>query len=86
MTILDRVSKNQGIEEQAILEHFSADEETRDISSAGSRNPAPLDDELVLMSYLERREGKVFVTEKGKAKLREFRETLTKKEWQALRL
>ena len=38
------------------------------------------------MSYLERREGKVFVTEKGKAKLREFRETLTKKEWQALRL
>ncbi|MGD0657179.1 MAG: hypothetical protein ABSD38_03865 [Syntrophorhabdales bacterium] len=86
VTILDRVSKNQGIEEQAILEHFSADERREIYPPLVHEILLPLDDELVLMSYLERREGKVFVTEKGKAKLREFRETLTKKEWQALRL
>jgi hypothetical protein len=46
----------------------------------------PLDDELVLMDYLERKNGRVFVTEKGARKLEEFGKTLTEDERKALRL
>ena len=86
MVILDRVSKNEGIPEETILERFS-DEEKEEIYPPLVREILfPLDDELVIMGYLDRRDGHVFVTEKGDAKLEEFRKVLTIEEKNALGL
>lgn len=86
MTILDRVSQNQGIEEEAIPAAFSEEERDEIYPPLVREMLLPLDDELVLMGYLERNDGRVFLTEKGRVKLEEFREALTAEERQALRL
>jgi uncharacterized repeat protein (TIGR04076 family) len=86
MSILDRVSKKGEIEEEEILAEFSTEERYEIYPPLVRETLLPLDDELVLMSYLERKDGRVSLTEKGEKKLEEFRKTLTKKERKALRL
>ncbi len=86
MTILDRVRSSSGIAEEAISDAFSTEERDEIYPPLVREILFPLDDELVLMGYLERSDGKVFVTEKGRSKLKEFTASLTLEERQALRL
>jgi uncharacterized repeat protein (TIGR04076 family) len=86
MAIVDRISKQQGTAEVDILKSFSA-EEREDIYPPLVPEILPsLTDELVLMGYLERKDGAVFVTGKGAAKLDAFKRTLTDRERAALRM
>jgi uncharacterized repeat protein (TIGR04076 family) len=76
MVILDRVSKNQGLLTGEILGLFSK-EEIEEIHPALS--PIMIDclnEELTLMGYLEIREGKAFVTDKGRVKVEAFKAAL----------
>jgi uncharacterized repeat protein (TIGR04076 family) len=86
MTILDRVSKNPGVDEEAILEKFSTEERYEIYPPLVREILLPLNDELVLAGYLERRDGKTFLTAKGEKKLEQFRKTLNEEERKALRL
>jgi hypothetical protein len=73
MVILDRVSKKQGLGTTEILALFSK-EEIEQIHPALS--PILIDclnEELALMGYLEIKDGKAFVTDKGKQKLSAFK-------------
>jgi len=73
MVILDRVSKKQGLFTAEILSLFS-NEEIEQIHPALS--PILIDclnEELTLMGYLEIKDGKAFVTDKGKQKLAAFK-------------
>jgi hypothetical protein len=46
----------------------------------------PLVEELELVGYMEVKEGRAFVTEKGEAKLRDFKAGLSLEEREALRI
>jgi hypothetical protein len=73
MVILDRVSKRQGMPAKEILNLFTR-EEIEEIHPALS--PIMIDclnEELTLMDYLEIKDEKAFVTEKGRKKLADFK-------------
>ena len=86
MTILDRVLRKQGIPEEDVLGEFSMQEREEVYPPLVREILFPLDDELVLMGYLERKDGSVFVTDQGVAKLEEFRKVITIEERNALKL
>jgi uncharacterized repeat protein (TIGR04076 family) len=86
MTILDRVLRKPGIPEEDILHAFSTEEREQIYPPLVRELLFPLNDELVLMGYLVRKDGAVFVTERGAAKLDEFRKSLTAEERKALKL
>ena len=86
MVILDRVSKKQGLPVDEILSQFSR-EEIEQIHPAMS--PILVDcltEELTLMEYLEIKDGKAFVPEKGQKKLKAFKTTLSEEEREALKV
>ena len=86
MVILDRVSKNQGIDEDGILDEFSQAEREEIYPPLVPEIMAPLIEELELMGYVARRDGKAFVTGKGSAKLGRFKTDLSNEERDALKL
>jgi uncharacterized repeat protein (TIGR04076 family) len=86
MLVLDRVLKKQGIPEAAIVDLFSKEERYDIYPPLVSEILYPLDDELVIMDYMERKDGNVSVTKKGEARLEEFKRTLTAEERSALKL
>jgi uncharacterized repeat protein (TIGR04076 family) len=86
MTILNCVLGKPGIPEEGILQEFSRKERDEIYPPLSLEILSPLNDELVLMSYLERRDSGLFVTDKGLTKLEEFKKTLTPEERRALKL
>jgi uncharacterized repeat protein (TIGR04076 family) len=86
MSILDRVLKKQGIPEDCIVNEFSREEREGIYPPLVSEIVYPLDDELVLMGYMERKDGNAFVTPKGEAKLKEFVKSLSYEEREALKM
>jgi hypothetical protein len=86
MVILDRVSKHQGIQVSDILNLFTK-EEIEQIHPAMS--PILIDclnEELTLMDYLEIKDGKAFVTDKGAKKVEAFKAGLSAEEREALKV
>jgi uncharacterized repeat protein (TIGR04076 family) len=86
MTILDRVSKHQGTAEKDLLCVFSLKEREEIYPPLVPEILPSLTDELMLMGYLERKDGALFITEKGVLKIGEFRKTLTDAERKALEM
>ncbi len=86
MVILDRVSKKQGLPAKEILGLFSK-EEIEEIHPALSPIMIDcLDEELTLMGYLEIKDGKAFVTDKGLKKLAAFKASTPDEVKQALKI
>ncbi len=86
MVILDRVSKKQGLPAKEILGLFSK-EEIEEIHPALS--PIIIDclnEELTLMGYLEIKDGKAFVTDKGAKKVADFKASLSAEVREALKV
>jgi uncharacterized repeat protein (TIGR04076 family) len=86
MAILDRVQRRHGIGEDRILHEFTRAEQDEIYPPLCPEIMTILIDELALMGYLDRSAGSVSITEKGRAKLEEFRGSLSEEERAALRL
>jgi hypothetical protein len=84
MVILDRVSKAQGIPAKEILNQFTKEEIEQIHPALSPILIECLSEELVLMEYLEIKDGKAFVTDKGRNKLEGFKARLSGEERQAL--
>ena len=77
MVILDRVSRRQGLPAKEILGLFTK-EEIEEIHPALS--PIMIDclnEELTVMGYMEIKDGKAFVTDKGRKKVDGFKKGLS---------
>jgi hypothetical protein len=86
MVILDRVSKKQGLPTKEILGLFST-EEIEEIHPALSPIMIDcLDEELTVMGYLEIKDGKAFVTDKGLKKVAAFKASTPDEVKQALKI
>ncbi len=86
MVILDRVLKKPGIATTAILNEFSK-QEIDDIYPALSQVMIDcLNEELVLVKFLEIKDGKAFVTDKGRKRLEGFKAGLTVEERKAINI
>jgi hypothetical protein len=86
MSILNKVLPKPGISMNRILDEFTR-EEIEGIYPALSRILIQvLTEELALMNYVSIEEGKVSVTQKGKAKLEGFRNSLAAEERDALKV
>ncbi len=84
MVILDRVSKNQGMPAKEILNQFTK-EEIEEIHPALSLIMVDcLNEELTLTGYMEIKDGKAFVTDKGRKKVDGFKKGLSMEEKAAL--
>jgi uncharacterized repeat protein (TIGR04076 family) len=86
MVILDRVSKMQGIPAQEILNQFTTEEIEQIHPALSPILIECLTEELTLMGYLEIRDGKAFVTDKGHEKVNAFKAGLSKEVREALRI
>jgi uncharacterized repeat protein (TIGR04076 family) len=86
MVILHKVLANQGIAEDKVVGLFSKEENENIYPALGNVMVKALDDELEYMGYIERRDGKVTVTEKGKKKLEDFKASLPAEDRAALKL
>jgi len=86
MIILDRVLRKQGIALDQIPEQFSKEEREGIYPPLVMELLIPLVEELELVGYMEVKEGRAFVTEKGEAKLRDFKAGLSLEEREALRI
>ena len=86
MCILDRVLPKPGIAVENIINEFTK-EEIEDIYPSLSQMLINcLVEDLELMGYLKIEEGKATVTQKGEAKLENFRGTLSAEEREALKI
>jgi uncharacterized repeat protein (TIGR04076 family) len=86
MSILNRVLPKPGISIDKIIDEFTK-EEIEEIYPALSKILVQiLVEELELVGYLEIKDGKATVTEKGKAKLESFKKTLSAEEKEALKM
>lgn len=86
MTILDKISRNPGIAMNKILNEYSKEEIENIYPSLGQKIVASLVGELELVGFVDVKDDKVTITEKGKNKLASFRESLTGEEKKALKL
>lgn len=86
MVILDRVLKKQGIKVDKILDEFTDEEKYEIYPPLSPVLVEMLIEELALLNYLELRNGKTYVTDKGKAKLEDFKKSLSQEEKMALNL
>jgi hypothetical protein len=86
MVILDKVLANPAIEEDKILGLFSKEENEGIYPALSQIMIQALNEELELIGYLEIKNGKVTVTQKGEAKLEDFKKSLTVEERDALKL
>jgi len=86
MAILDRVIKKQPIPATRIFNQFSKKEIEKIYPALSPIMVDCLLEELQLTEYIETTDGKVSVTEKGRARLEGFKAGLSKEERQALRM
>ena len=86
MTILSRVSRKPGIAMDRIIGEFTDDERDNIYPSLGQNIVAVLVGELELMNYVDVKDNKVTITDKGKRKLADFKASLTAEEVEALKI
>jgi hypothetical protein len=86
MSILNKVLPKPGIKLDKVLDEFTMDEIEGIYPALSPILIQVLAEELALLHYVEIEEGKVTVTEKGKAKLDAFRLSLTQEEREALKI
>ncbi len=86
MVILHKVLANQGIAEDKVLGLFSNDENFGIYPALSQVLIEALDDELEAVGYLERKNGTVTVTDKGKQKAEAFKASLPAEDREALGL
>ena len=86
MCILDRVLPKPGIAVEDIINEFTKQEIEEIYPALSQMLINCLVEDMELMGYLEIEDGKAAVTQKGKAKLKNFKETLSAEEREALRI
>jgi uncharacterized repeat protein (TIGR04076 family) len=86
MSILAKVQQTPGIAMDKILGEFSDDEIENIYPSLGQKMVAVLVGELELIGYVEVKDDKVAITEKGVKKLASYKKGLTREERKALKL
>jgi len=86
MSILNKVLPKQGIRVDKILNEFSNDEIEIPYPALSEIMVEALREGLELMGYLESKDGKASVTEKGKAKLEAFKKGLSVEDREALNM
>lgn len=84
MVLLDRILKKQGIRVDKLLDEFTQFEKEDIHPPLNKVLLEALIEELELMNYVEIRDQKVYVTDKGKEKLKSFKLSLTDEERNAL--
>jgi ribosomal protein S19E (S16A) len=84
MLILNKVLQKPGIEMDKIINEFSKEQIEGIYPALSPIMVLVLREELELTGYLEVQDGKVFISDKGKAKLDSFKESLSKEERKAL--
>jgi hypothetical protein len=86
MSILNKVSAKPEIKLNKILNEFTREQIEEIYPALSPILVRILTEELQLMDYVNIKNGKVTVTTKGKAKLKEFKRSLTPKEREALKI
>ena len=86
MSILSKVLPKQGIEVDKILNEFSKEQREGIYPALSQIMVQVLSEELELMGYLEIKNGKASVTNKGEAKLEDYKASPTAEEREALRI
>ena len=86
MSILAKLQKKPGIAIDKILGEFSRDEIENIYPSLGQKMVASLAGELELMGYVEVKDNKVTVSDKGIKKLTNYKKALSAEEKKALKL
>jgi uncharacterized repeat protein (TIGR04076 family) len=86
MVILDRVSKQQGILVRDVLDLFTKEEIEQIHPALSPILIECLNEELTLMDYLEIKDGKAYVTDKGTKKVEVFKAGLSAEEREALKV
>lgn len=86
MVILHKVLSNPGINQDKILRLFSKEENEGIYPAMDHVLAEALNEELESVGYVEIKDGKVFVTKKGEAKLDEFKKSLSAEEREALKV
>ena len=86
MSILNKVMAKPEIKLNKILNEFTREQIEEIYPALSPILVRILTEELELMDYVNTKNGKVIATEKGKAKLREFKRSLTPKERKALKI
>jgi uncharacterized repeat protein (TIGR04076 family) len=86
MAILGRVAASPGVAMSKIINEFTREEIDNIYPSLGQRMVAALVGELEVLDYVDVKDDKVTITEKGKKKLADFKNSLTSEERKALRL
>ncbi|MBP1706696.1 MAG: hypothetical protein H6Q39_420 [Chloroflexi bacterium] len=86
MLILDKVWKKPGVAAEKIIREFSKEQIEGIYPALSPIMVMALREELELTGYLELRDGKTFITAKGKAKLNSFKKGLSGEERAALQI
>jgi len=86
MVILHKVLQNSDVAVNGLLSLFSKGESEGIYPALSQIFIEALVEELELMGHVKIKDGKIFVTEKGKAKLEGFKKSLTAEEKEALKL
>jgi len=86
MTILNKVKQNPGIAMDKILGTFSDDERDNIYPALGQKIVANLVGMLELLDYVDVKDNKVTITDKGVKKLDDYKASLTAEEREALKL
>jgi uncharacterized repeat protein (TIGR04076 family) len=86
MTILNKISGKPGIAMENIINEFTSDERDNIYPSLGQNIIAVLVGELEVLRYVVVKDNKVTITDKGKKKLANFKNSLTAEKKQALKL
>ena len=86
MSILNKASQKPGIAMDKIINEFSKDEIDNIYPSLGQKIIAILVGELELMGYVDVKDDKVTVTDRGVKKLEDYKASLTAEEREALKL
>jgi uncharacterized repeat protein (TIGR04076 family) len=86
MSILHKISRKNGVDVDKILNEFTKDEIEIPYPALSPVMVQVLSDELLLMEYLETKDSKAFITDKGKKKLENFKSGLSAEEKEALNM
>ena len=83
---MGKVLPKEGIAVDKILNEFSKEQIEKIYPALSQIMVQILVEELEIMGYLKIKNGKVFVTKKGEAKLKDFKASLSAEEREALRI
>jgi len=86
MLIMHKVIFKQGIKVDDILNEFTENEQLEAYPPLSVEIIPPLMDEMVLLAYMEIKNGQAFVTDKGIKRLEDFKATLSQEEIRLLNL